>query len=83
MFYSCFIEAVRYLSAGHVPSEKNKQTAGYGQSLHQNCKPDLELPLLYEVQTLKKAQSILADPHHHLSTEFKLLPSRRRYNLTR
>lgn len=36
-----------------------------------------DLPHLYKVRTLKKTQSVLVDPSHHLSKMFKKLPSGR------
>lgn len=39
------------------------------------------MTLFYQVRTLKKVQSVLADPNHLLSREGKLLPSGSRYSL--
>ena len=86
MFYSCFIESVIIVSFvswyGLLNLKNRNRLQGIViVSVQHNCTTLYDLPYLHKVRTLKKAQSILVDPSHPLSKQFKLLPSDRGCNL--
>lgn len=83
MFYSCFIES--FICRFGSISLKNRNRL---QDIVRVCSkivgtPLADITVLYKTRDLNKARLVLSDPHHPLAPEFKLLPSRRRFNVPR
>lgn len=88
MFYSCFIESVLTFSFivwfGSLTLKNRNRLVGIVKMCSKIAGINLmDLSQLYKGRATKKAQSILADPSHPLFSEFRLLPSGRRYILPR
>ena len=84
MFYSCFIESVLTFAFitwyGMLTLKNRNRLQGITKVCSRIAGTTLnDLTMLYQRQTLKKAQSVLDDQSHPLHAEFRLLPSGRRY----
>ena len=74
MFYCCFIESILTFSSvcwfGSLSFKNKKRLQGITKVCSKIAGPYLEdLSHLYKVRSLKKAQSISADPSHPLSAD--------------
>ena len=88
MFYSCFIESVLTFAFiswfGSATLRNRNRLCGITKTCSKIAGTALnDLPQLHKGRALKKALSILDDPSHPLFSEFKLLPSGRRFAIPR
>ena len=84
LFYLCFVESVLTFSFICWFSLLNVKNQNCLRSIIKECGKIIgtqcnDIADLFKSRSVKKAQRILADSSHPLHSEFKLLPSGRRY----